>query len=251
MQQTYETHTSPDSREASNAYGQPIGAPLPNWKTRALPQRATLEGEYCALEPLNPVRHGAELSRAYRAAPDGRAWTYMPVGPFDDESMLQAHLQRAAASADPLHFAVVDAVTREAVGTMALLRMDPSNGVVEVGHIAFSPALQRTRAATEAQYLLMHLVFHELGYRRYEWKCDRLNAPSRQAAARLGFQFEGVFRQALVYKQRSRDTAWFSIIDSEWPALRTAFLRWLAPANFAADGRQMASLAQLRGVAGA
>ncbi|WP_240636101.1 GNAT family N-acetyltransferase [Caldimonas tepidiphila] len=233
----------------TNEYGQPIGGAIPDWQPRALPQRMPLKGDYCVLEPLDPARHGGDLWRAYQAATDGRQWTYMPVGPFADDTRFRAHLELAAGSPDPLHFAVVDRATQRAVGTLALMRMDPANGVIEVGHVAFSPALQRTRAATEAQYLLMRLVFDELHYRRYEWKCDSLNAPSRQAAQRLGFQFEGVFRQAVVYKQRSRDTAWFSVIDSEWSVLRDAFVRWLAPGNF--DGeRQKASLASLRSSAG-
>jgi RimJ/RimL family protein N-acetyltransferase len=144
-------------------------------------------------------------------------------------------------SADPLFFAVVDAASGRAAGVASYLRIDPVNGVIEVGHLAFAPQLQRTRVATEAMYLMMKHAF-SLGYRRYEWKCDALNAPSRRAAERLGFTFEGVFRQAIVYKGRSRDTAWFSVIDSEWPVLETAFLAWLDPDNFDADGRQRRSL---------
>lgn len=218
---------------------------MPEWAPRPLPPRATLHGDSCSLEPLDPARHGADLLRAHGAAPDGRLWTYLPVGPFEHDADFLAYLERAARSADALHFAVVDATSRRALGTMALMRMDPANGVIEVGHIAFSPALQRTRMATEAQYLLMRLVFDVLGHRRYEWKCDHLNAASRRAAVRLGFRFEGVFRQALVYKQRSRDTTWYSVIDSEWPACRDAFVRWLAPGNFEGD-RQRVSLAALR-----
>jgi RimJ/RimL family protein N-acetyltransferase len=228
-----------------NAYGQAIGAPMPHWQARPLPGRVTLAGQYCRLEPLDAAHHGADLLHVHKAAPDGRLWTYMAAGPFEDDTQFHAYLERMASSTDPLNFAVVDTATRRAVGTMALMRMDPANGVIEVGHIMFSPALQRTRAATEAQYLLMRLVFDELRYRRYEWKCDDLNGPSRQAALRLGFQFEGVFRQAVVYKQRSRDTAWFSIIDSEWPVLRESFERWLAPDNFDGD-RQRESISRLR-----
>jgi RimJ/RimL family protein N-acetyltransferase len=151
-----------------------------------------------------------------------------------------------AASEDPLHFAVVDLASGRAVGTLALMRIDAANGVVEVGHVMFSPHLQRTPLSTEAQYLLMRHVFDELGYRRYEWKCDSLNAPSRRTAQRLGFTFEGVFRQAIVTKGRNRDTAWFAVIDGDWPALRAAFEAWLAPDNFDADGHQRQGLAALR-----
>ena len=151
-----------------------------------------------------------------------------------------------AQSADPLQFAVVDAATERASGTLSLMRIDPAHGVIEVGNVNFSPALQRTTASTEAQYLLMRHVFDDLGYRRYEWKCDSLNARSRVAAERLGFSFEGIFRQAVVYKGRSRDTAWYSVIDSEWPAVRRGFERWLHPDNMEPDGMPRASLAQCR-----
>ena len=150
-------------------------------------------------------------------------------------------------SEDPLFHAIVDAETGKAVGIAGYLRIDPGNGVIEVGHLHYSPRLQQTRAATEAMYLLMRRAFDELGYRRYEWKCDSLNAPSRAAALRLGFTFEGIFRKAIVYKGRSRDTAWFSIVDDEWPQVKAGFERWLDPANFDAAGRQRARLAELRG----
>nr|WP_239091628.1 GNAT family protein [Streptomyces sp. SID14478] len=184
---------------------------------------------------------------AFAAAPDGRNWTYLPVGPFERAEDYRRWAEGAARSADPLHYAVIDRATGRAVGTMALMRHDPANGVVEVGNVMFSPLLQRTPISTEAQYLLMAYAFDKLGYRRYEWKCDSLNAPSRKAAARLGLTFEGVFRQAVVYKGRSRDTAWYSVVDGEWPALREAFRAWLAPENFREDGQQRRSLADLRG----
>ena len=159
--------------------------------------------------------------------------------------MRRIHLAQMQTSRDPLFFAVLDSNTQCAVGYLALMRIDPAHGVIEVGNINYSPLVQRTPAATEAQYLLMTLVFDTLGYRRFEWKCDSLNAPSRRAAQRLGFRFEGVFRQAVVYKGRSRDTAWFSIIDSEWPAIQQAFEAWLAVDNFQ-DGEQIRTLEQLR-----
>lgn len=229
--------------ESLNEYGQPVGPSVKEWQARRRPERVAIDGTYCSLEPLDPQRHGPDLLAAYKAAPDERLWTYLFAGPFADDSQFYDYLQRAAVSSDPLHFAVVDWASGKALGTMSLMRMDPSNGVIEVGNIAFSPALQRSRTATEAQYLLMKLVFDELGYRRYEWKCDHLNAPSRRAALRLGFQFEGIFRQAVIYKNRSRDTAWYSIIDKEWPQVRTAFEKWLASDNFegAAQKRPLAS----------
>ncbi len=201
---------------------------------------------YCRLERLDVERHARDLFAAYRAAPDGRDWTYLGVGPFDDEAKYRQHAEAAARSTDPRHYAVIDRNTGKAVGTLALMRIDPTNGVIEVGHVTFSPLLKRTPISTEAQFLLMSYVFDELGYRRYEWKCDSLNAPSRAAAQRLGFTFEGVFRQALVYKGRTRDTAWFSILDTEWPAHKQAFQAWLAQENFDEQGRQRKSLDELR-----
>ncbi|MCG1047527.1 GNAT family N-acetyltransferase [Mycetohabitans sp. B6] len=230
----------------TNRFGQPIGRPLADWSARAYPQRVTLHGRYCRLEPLQPDRHASALYGAYAKAPDDRDWTYLAVGPFDDEISYRRHAESAAASTDPLHFAVINLASGLAVGTLALMRIDPTNGVIEVGSVAFSPELQRTPASTEAQYLLMKYVFDTLGYRRYEWKCDNLNAPSRKAAVRLGFRYEGTFRQAVVYKERSRDTAWFSIIDSEWSALAAAFDAWLSPQNFDAQCAQRLCLTAIR-----
>jgi RimJ/RimL family protein N-acetyltransferase len=176
-------------------------------------------------------------------------WTYLPYGPFPTETEYTDWLQARATESDPLFFTVID-LQRDtgpagAVGLVAYLRITPLQGCIEVGHLAYSPLLQRSPAATEAMYLMMRQAF-DLGYRRYEWKCDSLNAPSRAAALRLGFTFEGLFRQATVVRGRNRDTTWFSVIDSEWPTLRTAFERWLDPTNFDATGRQRASLASFR-----
>jgi RimJ/RimL family protein N-acetyltransferase len=171
-------------------------------------------------------------------------WTYMGYGPFARLDTYTAWAESAAASEDPLFHAIVDQATGKAVGVAAYLRVEPGVGVIEVGHIAYSPILQRTPAATEAMYLLMRRVFDELGYRRYEWKCDALNAASRGAAERLGFTFEGIFRQATLYKGRNRDTAWYSVIDREWPQLKAAFEAWLDPSNFDGVGRQRTRLAR-------
>ncbi|MEU5950703.1 GNAT family protein [Streptomyces sp. NPDC047525] len=225
-----------------NAFDQPVGEPLPDWAPRPAPARVDLDGAYCRLEPLDAGRHADDLYAAYATGTDGRNWTYLPDEPFDTADGYRRWAEAAARSADPLHYAVIDRRTDKAVGTMALMRHDPANGVVEVGYVVFSPLLQRTPVSTEAQYLLMAYAFDVLGYRRYEWKCDALNAPSRKAAERLGFTFEGVFRQAVVYKGRNRDTAWYSIVDGEWPLLRKAFRAWLAPENFLDDGRQRRSL---------
>lgn len=228
-----------------NEYDQPIGPTLPGWTPRMQPPRAPIQGRYCRLEPMDVERHARELYEAYATAPDGRDWTYMSGGPFPDFDSYYAYATRMAASPDPLHHVVVDSETGKAIGTLALMRIDVANGVIEVGHVAYSPLLKRTRAGTEAQYLLMCRAFDELGYRRYEWKCDALNAPSRRAAARYGFTFEGIFRQAIVYRGRSRDTAWFSITDGEWPAISRGFAQWLSPENFDERGRQRAALVAL------
>jgi RimJ/RimL family protein N-acetyltransferase len=229
----------------TNEFGQPIGALVPNWHGAQKPDDTPLTGRYCRLERVSVERHANDLYDAYGQAPDARDWTYLSVGPFDSLDAYRAHLTRIAASTDPFHYTVVDLSTGKAVGTLALMRIDPANGVIEVGFVTFSRLLQKTRAATEAIFLLMRHAFDTLGYRRFEWKCDALNAPSRTAALRFGFTFEGIFRQAIVYRGRNRDTAWFSIIDSEWPAIRTAFDTWLEPANFDARGMQARKLAEM------
>ncbi|AHV92402.1 GNAT family N-acetyltransferase [Bordetella holmesii] len=233
-----------------NSFDQPVGETLPGWTARPRPPRTPLEGRFCRLEPLDAERHAADLFAAYSAAPDGRDWTYLAVGPFVTQQAYRTYCEQAAQSDDPMHFAVIDRASGRAVGTLAFMRIDVANGVIEVGSVTFSGALRRTPISTEAQFLFMRRAFDELGYRRYEWKCDSLNAPSRQTAARLGFQFEGIFRQAVVYKGRTRDTAWFSITDAQWPARRAAFEQWLAPENFDAQGRQRARLQDLRVEAG-
>ncbi|GAB3629324.1 acetyltransferase [Pandoraea terrae] len=230
---------------AFNEFDQPVGPEVPAWKPRAQPPRTPLTGRYCRLEPLDVERHARDLYEAYACAEDGRDWTYMSTGPFSDFEAYWDTASRQAVSSDPLHHAIIDLETGRAIGTLALMRIDAANGVIEVGHVAYSPLVKRTRAGTEAQYLLMRRVFDELGYRRYEWKCDALNAPSRRAALRYGFQFEGIFRQAIVYKGRSRDTAWFSIVDGEWPAISRGFEQWLTSENFDRNGRQRAALADL------
>lgn len=215
-----------------------VGASLPNWHTVPRPPREPMEGQYCRLEPLDAERHGAQLYAAFAQTAEDADWTYMSVGPFADEASYLAYVRNVQTGDDPQHFAIIDALSGRPIGTVAAMRIDPANGVIEVGSVTYSDLLKRTPAATEAQYLLMRRAFDQLGYRRYEWKCDSLNAPSRAAALRLGFQFEGIFRQAVVYKGRNRDTAWFSIIDGEWPAVRSGMEQWLSPDNFDAQGQQ-------------
>lgn len=221
----------------TNALGQPVGPPLPDWRPPPRPAHAALVGRYSRLEPLDAGRHAADLYAAYSEDAAGRLWTYLFSGPFASAGEYRAWVEARQDSVDPLFFAVVDAACGRAAGVASFLRIDPAHGVIEVGHLAFAPRLQRTRVATEAMYLMMKHAF-DLGYRRYEWKCDALNAPSRRAAERLGFTFEGVFRQAVVYKGRNRDTAWYSIIDGEWPRLEARFRAWLDAANFDDEGRQ-------------
>jgi RimJ/RimL family protein N-acetyltransferase len=220
-----------------NPLGQPIGPALPEWSPPAHPLHAVLQGRYCRIEPLRAMHHAADLHAANSLDREGRMWTYLFNGPFATLAEYTEWIEARENSLDPLFFAVVDGASGKATGIASYLRIDTTHGVIEVGHLAFSPLLQRTRAATEAMYLMMKQPF-ELGYRRYEWKCDALNAQSRRAAERLGFTFEGIFRQAVVYKGRSRDTAWYSVLDSEWPAREATFVAWLEPANFDPDGRQ-------------
>lgn len=202
-----------------------------------------MQGRWCCLEPLT-VAHAADLFAAASADTMGHSWTYLHYGPFQTEAEYTAWVAERAVSTDPLFFAVLDTGTGRAVGVASYLRIDPANGVIEVGHLYFSPALQGTTAATEAMYLMMRHAF-DLGYRRYEWKCDSLNAPSRRAALRLGFHFEGIFRQAIVVKGRNRDTAWFSVIDGEWPPLQARFEKWLTPENFDTQVRQLCPLSEI------
>jgi RimJ/RimL family protein N-acetyltransferase len=228
-----------------NELGLPIGPALPDWQPPPPPPRLTLEGHFCRVEPLDVERHAAQLHAANSLDQDGRMWTYLFSGPFASFEEYRAWLEPRPASEDPLFFAFVDKARGQAVGLGSYLRIEPAHGSVEVGHLQYSPLLQRSAVATEAMYLMMKQAF-ELGYRRYEWKCDALNAASGRAAERLGFRFEGVFRQAVVCKGRSRDTAWYSIVDHEWPAHDAAFRAWLDPDNFDAQGRQRRSLAQVR-----
>ena len=210
------------------------------------PERRVLEGRFVRLEPLDPTRHGDSLWTQSHGADRDVIWQYLFEPPFADRAAFQAHLERKAASEDPLFFAVVDQANDRALGYQTLMRIDTAFRVIEVGNVMYGSALQRTPGATEAQHLFARHVFDDLGYRRYEWKCNALNAPSRVAAERLGFTFEGIFRQHMVVRGRNRDTAWYSMLDHEWPRLKAAFEAWLAPANFDGEGRQRASLASLR-----
>jgi RimJ/RimL family protein N-acetyltransferase len=202
-------------------------------------------GRYCRLEPLDVERHLDQLFVANRKDESNRMWFYLPYGPFDRLEDYREWVQENSVGDDPIFHAVV-VPDGGAVGVASYLRINPEAGSIEVGGIAYSPRLQRTQAATETMYLMMRHAFDDLGYRRYEWKCNALNAPSRTAALRLSFTFEGIFRQAQVLKGRNRDTAWYSILDKEWPPIKTTFERWLDPANFDASGRQREKLSASR-----
>jgi RimJ/RimL family protein N-acetyltransferase len=206
-----------------------------------------MEGRLCRLEALDADRHADALHAAHAEDREGRNWTYLPYGPFRDAAAYADRVRTFQSGDDPVFYAIVERGRDRPVGVASYLRIDAAMGTIEVGHLSFAPALQRTATATEAMYLMMRRAFDELGYRRYEWKCDSLNAPSRAAAERLGFLYEGIFRQAVVMKGRNRDTAWFSIIDSEWPAIRSAFEQWLDPSNFDAGGGQHRALGDFMG----
>lgn len=225
--------------------GDPIGQVVAGWVPRQRPAHTVLDGRTVRLEPLS-VAHVPDLFTAYSADRAGRMWTYLAVGPFASEAEFAAWVGPLVSSEDPLFFAAMDKSSGKAVGIVSYLRIDPVNGSIEVGWVTWSPLMQRSAISTEAHYLLMKHAFEELGYRRYEWKCNALNGPSMKAAERLGFTYEGTFRQADIVKGRNRDTAWFSMIDKEWPTLRSAFEAWLKPDNFDADGRQRKRLEDFR-----
>ena len=219
----------------------PIGAKV-DARPAKRPQRTTLDGRVIGVVPLDPAAHADAL---FEGAQNERLWVYLFEGPFPTRASFDSQLKQKASSEDPLFFAVVDKAFGDAVGYASYMRIEPAHRVIEVGSILFTTRLQRTIGATEAMYLMARHVFEDLGYRRYEWKCNALNAPSRSAALRLGFTFEGIFRQHMIIKGCNRDTAWFSMLDSEWPRRKAAFERWLDTANFEASGRQKVSLLAL------
>lgn len=219
-----------------------FGAPLPGWTPPPRPDMAPLEGRFARLVRLSADAHAADLHRANSA--DTAIWDYLPYGPFSSAAAYHRWIRDITRGEDPLFYAIQNRETGHFGGVASYLRITPEMGTIEVGHINLAPEMQRSRAATEAMVLMMDWAF-SAGYRRYEWKCDALNLPSRRAAQRLGFSYEGVFRQAAVVKGRNRDTAWFAVIDSDWPALSEAFRAWLHPSNFDGDGRQRESLSDL------
>jgi RimJ/RimL family protein N-acetyltransferase len=215
--------------------GQPVGLKVADPSPAPRPAPVTLKGRFGSVEKLDPDRHGATMWEAIRGHDE--LWTYNGNGPFPEVADFAAWLTERATLDDPYYFSIVDAAGRS-LGMLTLMEIRPTMRVIEVGHVCYGPALQRTPLATEAQYLLARYTFEMLGYRRYEWKCHNFNEPSRRAALRLGFSYEGIFRQHMIVKGRSRDSAYFSMLDSEWPARKAAFDRWLAAENFDSNGRQ-------------
>ena len=234
---------------ANSEVAGPIGPRVDGPPARR-PSRTTLPGRTVTLTPLDSQAHGKALYEGIQGEAGEWLWQYLFEGPFADRAAFDVHLRRIAASEDPLFLAILDNATGSAVGYASYMRIEPVHRVIEVGSILYTPRLQQTTLATEAMYLMARHVFEDLGYRRYEWKCNALNAPSRRAALRFGFTFEGVFRQHMIVKGRNRDTAWFSMLNSEWPARKANFERWLDPSNFGADGRQKVALSALNELSG-
>lgn len=225
--------------------GDPVGLTLEARERPSLPDEAiTLRGRYCHLEPLDADKHSMELYEAYSIDTDGRLWTYIPNGPWETHAQLHEWITGVHHKADPFFYAIIDHASGKAVGIASYLRIDPASQSIEVGYITYSNLMQRTPVSTECMFLMMMHAF-SMGYRRYEWKCNAMNQPSISAAMRLGFSFEGVFRQATMVKGHNRDTAWFAIIDKDWPAARAAYERWLHPDNFDPDGLQRERLSDL------
>jgi RimJ/RimL family protein N-acetyltransferase len=231
-------------KQELNSLKQPVGPVVPDWTPPSHPKRECLLGRFCRHEPLDAACHAESLYAANSLEGGEPNWTYLPYGPFESFESFYKWIDKECGGSDPLFFAIIDLCTGKAVGVASYLRIKPFCGAIEVGHLNFSPLLQRKPAATEAMYLMMANAFG-LGYRRYEWKCHALNAPSRAAAQRLGISFEGVFRETTVVKGRSRDTAWFAVIDDEWPGLMDVFESWLDPSNFDEHGRQRLRLSEL------
>lgn len=231
--------------QEKNAFGQALGFAITDWHPRPIPCIAAIHGKFCIVESLTIAKHAQDLFDCLCVGNDAASWTYMPSGPYESYSDFELWLSLETSKQDQRFYAIVHPQTQKAMGICAYLRINGQHGVIEVGAIHYAPSLKRRPAATEAMYLMMRHVFDDLGYRRYEWKCNALNEASMRSALRLGFRFEGTFRQSNVFKDRNRDTAWFSILDQEWPALKKRFERWLSPKNFSDDGSQIVRLEEV------
>lgn len=227
-----------------NEFNQILAPEVKNWCPAKLPSQEILHGNFCYLAPLTTDNYSQGLFESLSIDNRGESWTYLPYGPFQDHVNFQLWIKNTLAEKDRL-YAIIDANTQTPVGISGFLRINPEHGSIEVGHLHYSVLLKRKPAATEAMYLMMYQVFEKWGYRRYEWKCNTLNQASQDAALRLGFKFEGIFRQSHVLKNRNRDTAWFSIIDSEWPEIKARFEAWLQPNNFDEQGNQIKKLSHI------
>ena len=224
----------------------PVSVDLKNWQPRPRPARAPLEGRFVRLEPLNAASHGDDLFEIATVPHAADRFRYLSEEPPESRAAFQTWLEKVQASEDPLYFSVIDKASGKAAGRQTFMRIEPAHGRIEIGHIHWGPAIARKPAGTEAHYLFMRHAFEDLGYRRWEWKCNNRNEPSKRAAERFGFKSEGVFRQHMIVKGENRDTAWYSIIDTEWPALKRAYEEWLDPANFDNAGQQRRRLEEIR-----
>ena len=222
-----------------------IGEHVPNWTKKPFPSRAKMKGQYCCVEILDVEKHAEDLFNAYSGDMNNQDWTYLPYGPFGNQKAFTEWLSKECISNDPLFHTIIDKSNNKVVGMASYLRINPNDGVIEVGHIHYSKFMQKKPIGTEVMYLMMKRVFDELKYRRYEWKCNALNLRSCVAARRLGFKFEGIFKQHMISKNRNRDTAWFAIIDKDWPRIKKNFIKWLDKNNFNEDGSQKVSLSSL------
>lgn len=227
-----------------NEFNQIIGYPIRKWQHKAVPSKSIMIGNYCKLELLDITKHAKKLFNSLSIENDASSWTYLPYGPFSTDEDFSLWLQKTSDLPDTVLYTILNKDDLP-IGIAGYLRINSEHGVIEVGHLHFSKLLQRTPSATEAMYLMMSYAFDELRYRRYEWKCDSLNEPSRNAAERFGFKFEGIFRQCNVFKDRNRDTAWFSLLDSEWPTVKNKFINWLHPTNFDEVGNQKLRLNEI------
>ncbi|MFS8183835.1 GNAT family N-acetyltransferase [Pseudovibrio denitrificans] len=234
-----------DPSQNQNELGQVVGDDMSDWTSAKQPTDETMVGHFCRLERLDPAKHAEDLYEAFSVDTEGRNWTYLDEGPFPDFKSFEAYVKELATGNDPFAFAIIEQEGGKALGIASYMNIVPETGSIEVGHIHFSPLLQRKCGGTEAMFLMMQRVFDKWGYRRYEWRCNALNKVSRKAAVRLGFSYEGTLRQASVVKGKNLDTAWFSVLDSEWPVLRASFEKWLSPANFKEDGARIKTLSEL------
>ena len=228
-----------------NQFGQLLGDPVENWSARPKPEKIPIKGNYCILEPMDIQKHAPKLFDVLAIDNRGESWTYLPYGPFNTCHEFEAWIAKITSENDTLLYAILDVKNREPIGIAGYLRINPTHGVIEIGHLHFSKLLKQTPLATEAIYLMLKHAFNDYGYRRCEWKCNDLNEASKNAAKRFGFTFEGVFRQSYVYKNHNRDTAWYSIIDREWPILKEKFEKWLHSNNFDKNGKQILKLTEM------